>query len=98
MCAVLVPHDQQRYALTLALGMVILALAFAGHPNVNEAHHYSPQQACHHHACWMLTPELILPSALVLTWFASVFRCILLQEHVLPIFKPPRLRILFIHL
>lgn len=87
---------QKRRVLALALGMAILALAFLGHVNATDSHH-GPEQACHHHTCWMLAPEPTLPSVIVLAWFSMVFRLTLLQEHTLLVFKPPRRLTLSIH-
>jgi hypothetical protein len=86
------PH-QKCCALALALGIVVLAFAFLGHVNAVDSHH-GPEQACHHHTCWILTPEPTLPSVIVLAWFSSVFHFTLLREHVRLVYKPPRLRTL----
>jgi hypothetical protein len=97
-CSVLVQPYQQRCALALALGVVILVLAFVGHVSAINSHH-GPEQVCHHHTCWILTPEPTLPSAVtVLASFASMFRFTLSQEHGFRIFKPPRLCPPSIHL
>jgi hypothetical protein len=86
------PHQKCR-ALALALGIAVLALAFLGHINTVDSHH-GPEQACHHHTCWILTPESTLPSVIVLAWFSSVFHFTLLREHGRLVYKPPRLRTL----
>jgi len=91
--SVRVQSHQKGRALALALGMAVLAFAFLGHVNTVDSHH-GPEQACHHHTCWMLTPEPPLPSVIVLAWFSSVFHFTLLREHVRLVYKPPRLRTL----
>jgi hypothetical protein len=90
-CSGRVQSHQKGRALALALGMAVLAFAFLGHVNTVDSH-YGPEQACHHHTCWMLTPEPTLPSGIVLSGFSSVFHLTLLREHVRLIYKPPRLR------
>jgi len=82
-------HDQHR-PLGVALGVAILMLALLGQVNAVDAHH-GTEFSCHHHACWLLEPEQTLPWVAIAAWFSCVFHFVLLREHVLLVFKPPRL-------
>ena len=94
--SVLIQPHKPRRAFVVVLGLAILALALMGHMNAVDSHH-GVEHACHHHTCWMLTPEPTVPAVLGLVWFSSVFRFVLLREHVFLVFKPPRLHTLSIH-
>lgn len=82
-------HDQNRI-LVVILIVMILMLALLGPINAVDSDH-GTEPSCHHHACWLLVPKPTLPSVTIVAWFSCVFRFTLLREHVLLVFKPPRL-------
>ncbi len=76
--------------LAIVVSVAILVLAILGNVNLVDSHH-STDHRCHHHTCWLLMQEVTLPCVIILAWFSLMFSFAMLREHVLLLFKPPRL-------
>jgi hypothetical protein len=75
----------------LAAGLVLILLAVATVcPLMLPAICSGSHQGCQSQTCWLLVSVPLLAVAIVAVWFLWAARFILLQEHPLRLFRPPR--------